>query len=135
MRKITFTDIVIAREHYKKVLETRQEALKNLKETKAPKVIIEDYEKKVKEARANANGYDLALEMYKLGFIDGKNKNYNNLNLLPKDMLKPEERLVAAIFAENDEESKKVKEELACIKCDRADCTGCALEEKDDGNH
>ena len=135
MRKITFTDIVIAREHYKKVLEMRQAALNKLKETKAPQVIIDDYERKVKKARVNAKGYDLALKMYKMGFIDGKNKNYNNLNLLPKDMLTPEDRLAAAIFADNDEEAEKVKEELTCINCDRADCKGCPLEEKDDGDH
>ena len=138
MRKLTFTDIVISREHYKCAVERRKKTIDEMKEMKAPQVILDDYDRKLKRDRMNYNAFDLALKMYMLGYRDGEKGNQNNLNLLPKDMLTPEQRLLAAIFSSNNEEAEFVKTKLQCIHCEKEDCDGCALyedepEEAEDG--
>jgi len=97
--KATMKDVVEVRDFAKEEIQFYKGRINKLKETHAPRVIIENEERKLKDMLIQYNVAVMAIRFYKMGFRDAGSHNYKNLRLLRRE-LSPEERLLAALFGE-----------------------------------
>ena len=104
--KITIKQAIESREYFKNKIQQRKERIKRMEEQHAPKIVLENEEWILKEIKKEYIAWELALDFYRKGYLDAQNENSDNFRLLNQE-LKPEERLLNAIF----NETRYVREE------------------------
>ncbi len=99
MKKLTIKQAIEIRDYYKGRTEWRTKTINKLKETNAPKIILDNEERMLKEFKKEYIVWELALDFYMRGYKDAKADKESDYNLLNKDLM-PKERLYNAIFDE-----------------------------------
>lgn len=97
MSKPKLKTVIELMEASKERLDMHKRRLEKFIEINAPKPILDNEEKNIKEIRRNFNAYALMIHFYKLGVMNGVSNDMSGMKMLHK-YLSPEERLIAAIF-------------------------------------